>query len=45
MNRAALLEESISKTPAKNIGWLDTIPTVLPPILANPTIILLAKVS
>ena len=42
MNRAALLDESISNEPARCKGWFATIPTVLPFNLPKPTITLIA---
>ena len=41
-NLAAFLAELLSKQPANTIGWLATIPTGDPVILANPVIILAA---
>ena len=43
MNRAPLSEASISRVPALTIGWLPTRPTTIPPMRANPMMILLAK--
>src|SRR5919198_5825788 len=45
MKRAALLDEFISKAPAKYIGWLATMPTDLPLILAKQTTIFSANNS
>jgi hypothetical protein len=39
VNLAAFLELFTSKTPAKYKGWFATIPMLLPPNLAKPTII------
>jgi hypothetical protein len=36
MNRAPLSALSLNSTPPFCIGWLATIPTTLPPSLANP---------
>ena len=37
IKRAVLVDELMSRAPARYIGWLATMPTVLPPILAKPT--------
>lgn len=39
----ALVEVSMSRQPAKNMGLLATIPTGCPSILANPTVMFLAQ--
>ena len=41
--RAAFVEELMSNTPAKNAGWLATIPMLLPANRAKPTTIFSAK--
>ena len=38
MNLAALIDASMSKHPAKTLGWFATTPMVLPSSLANPMI-------
>ena len=35
-NRAALVDEAMSRHPASTIGWLATTPTVEPSMRANP---------
>ena len=39
MNLAALIDASMSRHPAKTLGWFATTPMVLPSSLANPMII------
>ena len=41
--RAALRELSMSRQPARTIGWLATMPTVEPSIRAKPVMMLRAK--
>ena len=40
--RAAFLEELLSRTPARALGWLATIPTDWPLKRAKPTTMFLA---
>ena len=43
--RAPLRDASLSSTPARNIGWLATMPMVRPSMRAKPVTMLRAKVS
>ena len=42
-NRAAFSLDSISRTPANAMGWLPTIPTVMPSRRAKPHVMLVAQ--
>ena len=41
-NRAALIDDEMSRQPASTIGWLATIPTGCPSIRAKPMMMLRA---
>ena len=43
--RAALLDESMSSTPASERGWLPTMPTTWPPSRAKPQTMFSAQCS
>ncbi len=44
-NAPALREESMSRQPARTIGWLATTPTVWPSMRMNPVMMLRAKLA